>query len=176
MNEKSTVEILQRTQHDLMNHLQVIQGYLLMDKVDVVKERLAKCIEYYEQERKLIKTNAAKFILWMIRFNHTHDHILLNYRLSDDKLDLSHIEQQLLSDCDFVIGMIDKFGLKTELYEVKLELKKVSESTLKLLFTINKQANWLEFADFKEHNQSKYVRRSGEDLVYEFSYMLDEKR
>src|SRR5690625_4436369 len=109
MNEKMAVQILQRTQHDLMNHLQVIQGYLAMDKIDVVKEKLNECIDYYEQERKLFHTNAQRFILWITQFNHHHGNIQLTYHVSCDNLNLCHIDHQLIEDSKKVVNLIEKY-------------------------------------------------------------------
>jgi len=173
MNEKTTVRILQRTQHDLMNHLQIIQGYLAMDKIDVVKEKLNECIDNYEQERKLFHTKAERFILWLIQFNHHHENIQLTYHVNCDNLNLCHIDQQLIEDSECVVNMIKKYGSKTELYEVKLELNKISDSKAKLSFTVIDQFKELYPATLNEYNQS-FVKQSGEDIIYEFSYNIDE--
>src|SRR5690625_7310101 len=99
MDEMSMVRILQTTRHDLMNNLQVIQGYLSMDKIDVVKMKLAECIDYYEQERKLININASNFILWVIQFNHRHENLQLTYHIEAESLDLRKIDQIGRASC-----------------------------------------------------------------------------
>ena len=174
MNEKMTVQILQRTQHDLMNHLQVIQGYLAMDKIDIVKEKLDECINHYEQERRLFHTNAQRFILWTTQFNHHHENIQLIYRVDCDNLNLFQINQQLIEDSQWVVSMIKKYGSETELYEVKLELNKISDSKITLSFTIIDQFKALHSLTCCEYNQSVYVKQSGENIIYEFSYMIGE--
>src|SRR5690625_248752 len=176
MNEKTTVEILQRTQHDLMNHLQVIQGYLAMDKIDVVKEKLDECINYYEQERKLFHTNAQQFILWTTQFNHHHGNIQLIYHVNCDNLNLCHIDQQLIEDGQWVVSMIKKYGSETKLYEVNFELNKISDSKATLSFTVFDQFKELYSLTCSEHNQSVSVKQSGENIIYEFSYTIGEMR
>ena len=74
-----------------MNNLQVVQGYLSMDKIDIAKNKLAECVDYYHEERKLMNINAPYFILWVIQFNHCHDNIQLTYHVGDGTLDLCSI-------------------------------------------------------------------------------------
>src|SRR5699024_10459419 len=114
MNEKMMIDVLQRTRHDLMNHLQVMHGYLSMDKIGVVKEKLAECIHYYNQERKLINLNAPNFILWVIQFNYNHENVHLNYHIHSDEINLSHMDDQLIEDSEFIVGRINKLGSKME--------------------------------------------------------------
>src|SRR5690625_1919955 len=96
MDKKMMVQILRNTQHDLMNNLQIIQGYLSMEKIDMVKAKLVDSIDYYSEERKLIQINAPHFILWVIQFNHSHDNIKLTYRINVENIDLSKIDLRLV--------------------------------------------------------------------------------
>lgn len=173
MDEMSMVRILQTTRHDLMNNLQVIQGYLSMDKIDVVKKKLAECIDYYDQERKLININAPHFILWVIQFNHRHENIQLIYHIEGESLDLGKVDQLLVKDSDYVVNMINKLGSKMELYEIKLELIKVSKSKVKLSFTIVGQCEWINDYKNNEQNKSICVKESDDDIIYELLYTIE---
>ncbi len=173
MDEKATVQILQRTRHDLMNHLQVIQGYLSMDKIDVVKKKLAECIDYYDQERKLININAPNFILWVIQFNHNYENIQLTYRVNGENLDLRNVDLQLIEDSECLVNMINKLGSKIELYEIKLQLSRISQSKVKLSFTIVDQFDWIN--DFGDNIQNKNicVKESDDGMMYEILYTIE---
>lgn len=167
------VKILQRTQHDLMNNLQIIQGYLSMDKIDVGKTKLAECIGYYQEERKLMNINASHFILWVIEFNHCHENIQLSYQISDENLNLWKFDNQLIEDSEYVVKMIERLGSKMKLYNMKLLLYKSSDSVVRLSFTIVDQFDWIN--DFRKDEQNKRicVKESNEGMICEISYTIE---
>jgi len=172
MQEKTMVQTLQRTRHDLMNNLQVIQGYLSMDKIDIVKEKLTECIDYYHEERKLININAPHFILWVIQFNHCHDNIQLTYHV-DEHLDLASIDHQLIKDSKHLVNIISKLGSKMELYELNLQISMVQQSKVKVSFTIVDQFELInEFQDNKQ-NDNICVKESEDGIIYELSYIIE---
>lgn len=168
MQEKTMLQILQKTQHDLMNNLQVIQGYLSMDKIDMVKTKLADYIDYYYEERKLIHINAPHFILWVMQFNHAN--IELSYRINFENKDLSKVDLQLLQHCKEIVNIIINLGQKRELYNMDLRLNDDSQSNITVTITIDgpfKQKNLIQAF---EAIGCTSVRRFENEIICEFSY------
>lgn len=172
MEEKTIVKIIQQTQHDLMNNLQVIQGYLSMDKIDVVKTKLADCIDYYHEERKLININAPHFILWIIQFNHSHDNIELSYRINTENVDLSCVDMELVERCKQIISIISHLGMKKELYSVHLQLTHESQSSVRAIMIIDGHFDQEKWMLNLQELEGTYVKKSKHGIICEHAYTI----
>jgi stage 0 sporulation protein B (sporulation initiation phosphotransferase) len=172
MQEKLMVNILRCNQHDLMNDLQVIQGYLSMDKVDKVKEKVTDLIDHYHEKRKLINTNAPYFILWVIQFGHTYDNIQLSYCIDTENVDLSKVDVDLIEDCKYIVNQISRLGSNTELYRMNLHLKKESHKKITVELRITGQLD--EEKEFRNLGQNKriYIKKSENGMTCELSYII----
>ncbi|MFD1038611.1 Spo0B domain-containing protein [Virgibacillus byunsanensis] len=137
MEEKDVIQMLRHYRHDVLNHLQVIHGYLSMGKTEKVQSKIMQTIEYYNEERKLMSLHAPSFVLWLIQFNVVHMNIRLAYHIHIENWNLGAEDIQLVEQCDRIIEQIEKATDTTELYEGSLQIKEKSVSTLELDLIIN---------------------------------------
>jgi stage 0 sporulation protein B (sporulation initiation phosphotransferase) len=61
---EETVELLRRYRHDVMNHLQLIQGYIQMDKVDRGREYI-DCLAAYAQQHAALSHRELPLISYV---------------------------------------------------------------------------------------------------------------
>lgn len=149
MNEQEVVRLLQYYRHDLMNELQIIHGYLSLDKVDKVKSKVEDVIINYNEERKLMNTNATRFILWVLQINQKQANIRLTYKLNFDHLSLQSLDEELVDYCDYIINGINIYGDKQNFYEVKVKLTEdIKHSCVNVKWVINGPLSEVEY--FKE--------------------------
>ena len=176
MKEKDFIQILQCYRHDLMNDLQVIQGYLSMDKIDKVKTKVNDTIESYNEERKLVSLNTPEFILWVIQFNHLYDNIRLTYQINIENMNLLAIDTLLVNQCKQIIKRIGELGVKAELYEVKLQLNLQSNSEVFIVISVDGVFDDKKYLikDLEELKvkSSLIVKETEFGILCEFSYSV----
>lgn len=106
MNDEEMLSILQHYRHDLMNELQVIQGYLTMGKETIANDKINTMFGRFQEERKLIQLDIPKFALWLIRFNSIYDLCRLTYNIHIEDRGLSTKDERLLERCKQVIDRL----------------------------------------------------------------------
>lgn len=138
MEEKDVIKVLRHYRHDLLNHLQIIQGYLSMGKTDKVKSKVTEYLQLLDEERKLVNLNAPLFALSLIQFDSLHTNFRLTYHIHTDNKDLQHLDEVLESSTNQLMSQIKNMSDKTELYEVHLQMYEVSSSSMiELKLTVN---------------------------------------
>lgn len=134
MRNEEVIKLLQHQRHDLMNHIQILQGYLSMKKEDKVNLKLNDLIDGLNEERKLMNLETPAFNLWVIKFNYSHQNIRLSYNIHTTTA-LNGLDKQILNKCDQVVGIIGASAENSELYELILDLDKKDEKVA-LIFSI----------------------------------------
>src|SRR5690625_5021502 len=122
MEDAEVVKLLQHYRHDLMNHLQIVQGYISMNKTDKAEKKLKETIVHYNEERKLMCLKIPAFTLWVMQVNIRFDHIKFEYRILTEKT-LSHLDYDLTAQCINIISAVNKTYGKNGLYEISMEIK-----------------------------------------------------
>lgn len=132
VNEKEVIQLLQQYEHDLMNEIQVIQGYLGMDNLEVAKDKMNEFISDFDKRRTLLNIDAPRFVLWLLRFNHQHKNIRLTYQMDHSPRSLQIFDANLESYCKQMVQKIYEFGKDTELYQIHLQIIQESEEEVML--------------------------------------------
>lgn len=128
MESEEVVDLLRHYRHDLMNHLQIIKGYHDMNNSTKVNVKLNELIELLDKERKLTNLNIPKFFIWVLQFNTIHQHLRMSYDIqAESNQSLTMVENELISQCEAVTQMINKWVDDTALYELELILKDSDE-------------------------------------------------
>lgn len=166
MEEKEVVQVIQHYRHELMNQLQVIHGYVSMNKLDQVKDKMATCMKYYEEERKLLNLSTPQFILWVLAFNQLYKNSRLTYNLvlNDDKLFGQDVV--LVSNCQYIMESLVEITDEMELYNVHFQLEKCPElSDITCTFKIN--------GVFNQQQVDAYICNRGGNITYELDPKSD---
>ncbi|WP_443259057.1 Spo0B domain-containing protein [Virgibacillus sp. L01] len=138
MEEKDVIKVLRHYRHDLLNHLQIIHGYLSMGKTDKVKLKVTEYLQLLDEERKLVNLNTPLFALSLIQFDSLHTNFRLTYHIHIDNKDLQYLDEVLESSTNQLMSQIKNMSDKTELFEVHLQMYEVSSSSMiELKLTVN---------------------------------------
>jgi|GEM_PF-1171442 len=147
MNEQELLLILQKYRHDVVNHIQLIHGYLTMDRPDRAKEKLDDWIELCEQERRLSSLRAPGFALWVIRFDSLYNRLRLEYHIHIGNMDLSAHDYEIRRLCEQILELILKSGPPEVLHEVTLSIEEEGDS---IAFELSVTGPFNDLPTFKE--------------------------
>lgn len=117
--------ILQHYRHDLMNRLQIVQGYVNMGKLDKVESKLDEILDYYNEERKLMGLYVPAFMLWIIQFNSRYNNFRLTYKIYTESKSLHTYDSRLVDKSEHMMSCLNNFLDREELYELYLEIREV---------------------------------------------------
>lgn len=167
MGAREVVEILRYYQHDLLNELQIVQGYASMGNLDKLQTKLDACIDGYREERQLINLNMPQFTLWAIRMNHSSKNINLCYHIHVENIDLYDMDQELYTSATHIVQQINELGHETELYHLFFEInttKHFTELNIEFEITGNFSDNELikrRLTDFFTNRGTKIIIQEG---------------
>ncbi|WP_080874242.1 Spo0B domain-containing protein [Oceanobacillus timonensis] len=123
MEEKETVRLLQKYRHDLMNRLQIVSGYLSMERTDKAKQQLDEVLQYYEEERKLMRLNADTFMIWVLQFQDEYPSFALTYHVDLlETAEKSIDEQELLFTCETLLAVLTEAAEAFRVYDLFLHV------------------------------------------------------
>jgi len=122
MDEQEVIQLLRYYQHDLLNELQIIQGYASMNKIDKVKEKITACVDVYNKERQLMYLNSPKFALWIIEAQHNQKNIRISYDMKLGQIDLSLVDQDMFDIGTCIFEHIKQHGSAFSLYELHIDM------------------------------------------------------
>ncbi|WP_085991791.1 Spo0B domain-containing protein [Oceanobacillus senegalensis] len=130
MVEIEVVRLLQHYRHDLMNRLQLVQGYLSMGKTEKAASKMNELFSYLNEERKLIGLEAPNFILWLIQFNHSYKNFRMAYTIHIENESLHEYDQILLSKSKYIMNYLEETCNPSELYYIDFVLQENNESSV----------------------------------------------
>jgi len=158
VKDEKMLEVLQHYRHDLMNELQVIQGYLSMGKETIANDKINTLFLHFQEERKLIQLDAPKFALWLIRFNSIYDSRRLTYNIHIKDRNLSRKDELLFDYCKQVIQSLSSDSLLN--IHLTLSEDENNENNILVVMTIEGDHQYNERAmnfDFKVCKSEKGV-------------------
>src|SRR5690625_449462 len=98
--------------HDLMNDLQLIQGYASMGKNDKSNEKLKQFIHKLNMERQLQTLDAPEFTLWLIKLKLFERNILCTLSVSATDAPISSFDQIMRGDGVTIVDLLKESSLK----------------------------------------------------------------
>ncbi|MGM8212989.1 Spo0B domain-containing protein [Virgibacillus sp. W0430] len=128
MNEEKLVQFIQNYRHDILNELQIIQGYINMEMNKKVNEKVAQVVDNFHNERKLLSLQAPKFAIWVMQFNHVYGNIRITYDMFIENLNLQSTDDQLVLLCANLMHCLEKHSEKDAFFEGKLSIHKQADN------------------------------------------------
>ncbi|WP_067727287.1 Spo0B domain-containing protein [Oceanobacillus damuensis] len=167
------VQMLQHYRHDLMNRLQIVQGYLSMGKAEKAEEKLNEALHYYNEERKLMSLNVPEFMLWILKFNSNFNNFRLNYTIQAVNKNMHLSDSILLGNCIDIMDSCTEELDSQVLYEIDLEIREVSNMPfMDVVFFIKGEVNPIsKLENIKKRfvNTEIDIEKSLDGLVFSFS-------
>ena len=169
MEEKEVVQVLQRYRHDLMNDLQIVQGYLSMGKSDKAEMKIKNCMEHFHQERKLMSLHTPLFALWVIQFNHRYNNFRINYQIHTENVNLMSIDCELTDRCEKLLDYFMVNSDKVTLYDLNLQLCRTEDShEIELRFFIEADGKKVNLENM-DQNKNVSENKTTDGFIYKFS-------
>lgn len=168
MKENDVLQLIKYYRHQFMNDLQIIQGYLNINKLDKVESKINEYIVDYSKELELIDSQTPNFTLWILQFNAIHKNIRLTYEINTNKK-LHIIDHKLMNKCQFVISKVLELGSTDELYEVHIQIHSIAVSTIQVKLCVDGEMEQYDY--FKqeiEKMSSLIVNKKGQQIVCTF--------
>ncbi|MFD1065380.1 Spo0B domain-containing protein [Oceanobacillus locisalsi] len=173
MGEEETVRLIQKYRHDLMNRLQIVSGYLSMGSADKAKYHLDNTLQFYEEERKLMRLNADTFIIWVLQFQDVYPSFTLTYHVDLlESAETSINEQKLLLTCEKLLAVLSEAAEEFHVYDL-------------FLYIEERESDWIirmNIKDIAVENASAIEQRYGisvtiekEQTSFEWSIAKDER-
>ena len=94
-NEIDIVNLLSHSRHDWMNKLQLIKGNLSLQKYDRVEEIVEEIVIEAQQESKLCNLQTPLFASYLMTFNWSSRHFLLEYEVLGDARNIAQYDEPI---------------------------------------------------------------------------------
>lgn len=157
LETSEVLELLRMYRHDLMNDLQLIQGYASMGKYEVSNEKLNQFIHKLKNERRLQSLDAPNFVLWLIKlklfsreFNVTFD-----VQFSDEQI--KQFDIQMKEDGERLVQLL-KEQIGQSFQSIPLHIKIKYAEGWNIIYDIENnlvQLNELQFNNFSQINKKQ---------------------
>lgn len=131
VKEKLDLNFLQFDRHQLMNQLQLISGYLQMNRPESAKESLNKLIDRFHQERKLLQLNLPKFTYWLLMYNKGNPMFRLHYKI-DVQQSIEKLDERLLKDCQAFMRLTKSYLPTSTLHNFTIFLFETKQKDIKI--------------------------------------------
>lgn len=167
MREKLDLQFLKYDRHNLMNDLQLIYGFLQMDRPREAMKNTEKLIAKLNKERKLFKANLSSFAYVLKMYNFFNDNIRLSFSIKTEH-NLKEIDSVLSEDTEKFLGLIREFLSEEKMNKVTLQLEDLSSNSVQITFIFENFT--LENTNFYEKCQTKFYKNdfnlSQRDKIY----------
>lgn len=129
MKKDALIHYLKLYRHDIMNQLQLLQGYLQIDNQAMLREKFQETFEMFKEEQQLFRLHAPHFIIFILYFNHTYENMQLSYTIQVSDIKLEHYDDAIVKQSKLMIEQIAQFR-ESFMYNWKLDITYRTEEGL----------------------------------------------
>lgn len=126
--EKKVIRLLQYRRHELMNQLQIIQGYIQINKLELAIDKIGEIVESYEQERRLFHLDIPKFTWWLFTFTLDKNWFPLTYEILNFSQTIEHLDHTILSKSEEMFERLFNCVNHKQISEGKIKLIEQGEN------------------------------------------------
>lgn len=170
VKEEEVLQLLQHYRHDILNELQLLKGYVTLGKLEKVEEIMNNWVEHFDQERQLFRLHAPKWTIWLLRAKYRYHNIRVHVDLQlKSSLNLSAIDEQLVTQSEQVVTWLMEHGDREDLYVINIKvIEKNNVPNLILRFHIH---GLLQPDQALESLEG--AKRTEEGIECEWSYLVN---
>lgn len=136
MNEKLDLTFLQFDRHNLMNDLQIIYGFLQMNRPKEARVQVEKLMEKLSGERELIRAGIPRFSYLLFMFNYYNKNLRLSYAINVNK-NLNELDRCLRKDTEQFMKVLERFASRSNLHDITVKLEELSQEKIQLSFILD---------------------------------------
>lgn len=123
MKTEDVVNLIQHYRHDVLNQLQVVQGYIKIGDFKKVDTSMSQLLEYFYQERKLLNLNMPNVLLWFLQFRIRYENFNLTYDIDIENKELQTADHFITDKLEKIMDDIQKSCNEDKVYQVEIEFK-----------------------------------------------------
>lgn len=169
MSQQDILRALQQYRHDVANHLQLISGYLSMDRSDKITENVDNWINQLENERKLFNLNLPDLTVWLLHHHVNYPHLRLTYDVSITKKQFTVYDNRLVTCLESLFRDISEWVDPVKLSNVRISFT-MNQNEQPVVKVSVKKVDLLKIEDIVD-SLNITVRNEEEYKVYELMIM-----
>lgn len=123
MKVEDVVHLIQHYRHDVLNQLQIVQGYIKLNDLKKADSSMDELLQYFDQERKLLSLNIPNVFLWFLQFKIKYNHFSLTYDIDIESKDLQKSDHFIVRKFEQMMQEIQQNYCEETLHQVEVELK-----------------------------------------------------
>lgn len=160
-NARSRLQLMSRQRHDSLNHIQVLMGYLSLNKPERISSYLEKIVNQWELERKVSQINDPVLACYLVTFIRDHAEWHWKMDLDEEAFPLPFKSSERIFK--IVKGVIDRLEIYGNLEQLYLGLSKKDENII-----VELQPTW------KSVQNPGYDLRLLRETISPYGELLDE--
>lgn len=98
VNIKDVLYLLRLYRHDLMNHLQLVDGYASMKQYEQSQEKLHHLIMQLKNERQLQTLDAPQYVYWLLSLNLFEREMNFDFEIENHETSIEDYDGQITHD------------------------------------------------------------------------------
>ena len=166
MEAKEVVDIIQSYRHDLLNDLQIIQGYVKLGKMEKVDDNLTKLFEFFHKERELLNLNIPHVVVWFKEFRMKYNQFKLGYSIHADNIKLTDADLYIKEKLDQIIQDIQQRSDDANVYTIHVDfIENENDCTINVSVDLNERSEEQELPP----SEDIYIKQTQENLIYSFN-------
>ncbi|WP_416149198.1 Spo0B domain-containing protein [Salipaludibacillus sp. HK11] len=162
MTEKWTaINLMRHYRHDWLNHLQLINGYLAMGRVEKVEVLINEIVVQAQNESHLSNLNMDQLAEEILTFNWQGYSFLLNFEVVSEVVDWSKWEQSILMYFQDMMQLLDNHTKRGEDQHATLLINDVDKKTIEIDFegTLRIDDRWCENISRIEQQYGNHIEQ-----------------
>ena len=171
MEAEDVVNLIQHYRHDLMNHLQVVQGYIKLGNLEKVDASMTELLDHFYQERKLLSLNVPTVLFWVMQFRLKYENYILSYDIDIENKNLSESDQFIEKKLEQIMRDANEKCSNQTLHRVEIEFKDSIDTCEIAVYVVN-ESKELKSIEEKRINQSEIedidINIAGNEYRYSF--------
>jgi stage 0 sporulation protein B (sporulation initiation phosphotransferase) len=170
MEAKETVAFIQYYRHELLNHLQVIQGYMKLGNLEKAEANMEKLFEQLDRERDLLRLKIPHVFLWLFAKSMEHPELDITYSAQNYTGTLEAADKEMMEKLDYILQDVLSNVLSNsangQLFNLHIDFHSVGEDCK---VTVETNAKAEEIGNRRTHLQLGIERSMQENTRYSFN-------
>lgn len=132
--EWNTLNLLRHSRHDWLNHLQLINGYLSVGRVDKVEKLVEEIVNKAKNESHLSNLNIQKVAEKLLTFNWEPHSFRVSFEVVASDTDWSHVEDVIFAFLENLLQLLDSYSTYGEDQHAMIMMNDIECKTVEIDF------------------------------------------
>jgi stage 0 sporulation protein B (sporulation initiation phosphotransferase) len=155
------LSILRHYRHDWLNHLQLINGYLAMGRVEKVESLINDMVIQAKNESHLSNLNMNEFAEKILTFNWEGHSFLLDFEVISETGDWSKWEQSIISYFEVIMNLLENHTKSGEEQHAIVVINDIDKKTVEVDFqgSLRIDEEWCENISRIEQQYENHIEQ-----------------